>query len=91
MGGPIVRLPTGMHRGRYTAAAYRTMGLDECIAEAPEDYVRQAVELATNAEYRRSVVDKIVDRRHQLFDIVAAVRELEDTFERLIADANCAG
>ena len=49
---PIVTLPGNFSRGRFTYGFYRTMGVDECIAADPEDYVARAVRLGTDAEWR---------------------------------------
>ncbi len=42
---PMVTLPTPWQRGRYTQAIYRTIGVTDCIAATPEEYVQIAVRL----------------------------------------------
>jgi predicted O-linked N-acetylglucosamine transferase (SPINDLY family) len=83
VGTPVVTLPTALHRGRYTLAAYRTMGMTACVAKSPVEYVELAVRLATDSDHRRSVSNEIAATRGALFDNLAAVRELEDLFEDL--------
>ena len=83
VGTPVVTLPGSMHRGRYTLAAYRTMGVSGCIAGSPVAYVDLAVQLAGDSDRRRAVSNEITATRGALFDNRAAVRELEDLFEKL--------
>ncbi|HEV2970348.1 MAG TPA: hypothetical protein VGY55_10180, partial [Pirellulales bacterium] len=87
VGTPVVTLPTALHRGGYTLAAYRTMGMTACIAKSPAEYVELAVRLASDPDHRRSVRNEIAATRGALFDNVAAVRELEDLFEELALHA----
>src|SRR4029077_17086579 len=83
VGTPVVTLPTGLHRGRYTLAAYRTMGMTACIASTAAEYVELAVGLAGDPDLRRTVSGEIAEKRGSLFDNLAAVRELEELFEQL--------
>ncbi len=83
VGTPVVTLPTGLHRGRYTLAAYRTMGMTACVADTPAAYIDLAVQLACDPDRRRAVSNEIAATRGALFDNRAAVRELEDLFEKL--------
>ncbi|HKD35221.1 MAG TPA: tetratricopeptide repeat protein [Pirellulales bacterium] len=83
VGAPVVTLPGRFHRGRYTLAAYRTMGIASCIAKSAEDYIQLAVALANDAGGRRAVVNEIAATRGALFDNTAAGRELEDVLENL--------
>jgi len=51
-GTPVVTLPSAFHRGCYTAAAYQQMNYLDCIARDEADYVRLAVTLASDKEFR---------------------------------------
>lgn len=77
LGVPIVTLPSAFLRGRITYAQYRQMGLMDCVAESPEDYVRLAVELGTNAKRRAAVAEQILARGGVLFEDREAVTEME--------------
>jgi protein O-GlcNAc transferase len=77
---PVVTLPTQFHRGRYTSAAYKQIGLTDCIAQNREDYINIAVKLGTDAQYRQSVKDKIDAGCPVLFEDIKAVEELADFF-----------
>jgi predicted O-linked N-acetylglucosamine transferase (SPINDLY family) len=80
-GTPLVTLPGPFHRGRYTAAVCRLLGLEECVAASPADYVRIAVQLATEPDYRATVSRRIRERRETLFGNMAGTNELADFFE----------
>jgi predicted O-linked N-acetylglucosamine transferase (SPINDLY family) len=83
VGTPVVTLPSGLHRGRYTLAAYRSMGMTACVANSAAEYIEIALRLANDADHRRALSNEIAATRGALFDNVAAVRELEDLFQDL--------
>jgi predicted O-linked N-acetylglucosamine transferase (SPINDLY family) len=80
MGTPIVTLPTEFQRGRHTAGMYRKMGFTECVAADRDDYVRIAVKLGTEGDYRRYARDEILRRNEVLFEDMQVVREFERCF-----------
>ncbi len=80
VGTPIVTLPTEFQRGRHTAGMYRRMGFTECIAANVNDYVRIAVKLGTEEDYRRHARDEILRRNEVLFEDMHVVREFERCF-----------
>src|SRR5262249_49271296 len=84
---PIVTLPSPFHRGRYTFACYRKMGVLDCVAANHDDYVEMALALGTDADHRRQVSQKIAAASHVLFDDLEAVREHERIFSELIASS----
>lgn len=76
-GTPVVTLPGRFHRGRYTAAAYRQMGLSAWIAADEADYVRRAVATATRPERRLQLSRELQAAASSLFDDERPVAELE--------------
>jgi tetratricopeptide (TPR) repeat protein len=84
---PIVTLPSTLHRGRYTLGCYRKMGLTDCIANSPAQYVEIALRLAHDLDFRASVVAAIRDASPLLFDDPVAVSEHERIFNMLIDKA----
>ena len=84
---PIVTLPSRFQRGRYTLACYKKMGLSECVASDPQEYIDIAVALGTDAAYRSEVSQKIRRASPVLFDDIEAVREHERIFNALIEQA----
>jgi len=81
VGAPIVTMPSPFLKGRITYAWYRKMGITDCIANSPEEYVDIAVRLATDRQAREDVRQRILGSSELLFDDLTAVRELEDFFE----------
>jgi len=77
-GLPIVTMPSNFLRGRITNACYQQMGYTECIATTPEEYANLAVNLATQADYREQVQNRIRETSHVLFEDLSAVSALED-------------
>ena len=86
-GRPIVTLPGEFRRGRFTLACYGKMGITECVASDGEDYVRIAVDLASDRDYRESVEGDIREASPRLFEDMEAVREYERIFQVLIEEA----
>ena len=83
---PVVTLPGELIVGRVTQACYRKMGLDDLIVHSAEEYVSKAVQVATDCDYRRYIVDRIAERSDVLFNDLEAVRE----HERFFREALCA-
>lgn len=82
---PIVTLPTEFHRGRYTSACLRKIGVTETIAADIDDYVKIAVELASDAERRRSLRERLRSASGEAFEDQAAIGEHERIFEELLS------
>ena len=80
VGTPVVTLPTGLQRGRFTQAMYRTMGIDWGIARDQDEYAALAVEAATDGERQRSLRQLILERNQLLFEDRRAVAEFERFF-----------
>ncbi|HEC14118.1 MAG TPA: hypothetical protein ENI72_00025 [Rhodospirillales bacterium] len=79
-GVPVVTMPTRFARGRFSAAIMKQIGLDECIAETPKDYVDLAVRIGTDLKYRKSLRAKIRKRIDGIFENDEAIREWERFF-----------
>lgn len=77
-GLPIVTLPGKFMRGRFTSACYRVMEIEDCIAKDPSDYVNIAVKIATDADYRSELREKILSRCDRLYENKNAVTEFQD-------------
>ena len=74
---PIVTLPSQYRRGRYALGCYRKMGIMDCVAATPAEYVDIAVRLGTDQEYRESVRARIHSAAGVLFEDLDSVREFE--------------
>ena len=87
LGTPIVTLPSGFMRGRVTAACYRKMGLEDCIAGSEKEYVDLAVRLGTDPEYRRTMQARILAANSALYDDRDALREIEGFLQTAVETA----
>ena len=67
-----------------TQACYRKMGVEDLIVHSAEEYVRKAVQVATEIEYRKYVTGRIAQAGDVLFNDMEAVREHERFFEEAI-------
>ena len=82
LGVPVVTWPGSFMRGRVTYGCYRQMGVMDCVVADPSAYAARAVELATTPDLRAHVSARLRERADALFEDGAAVRALEDFFER---------
>jgi len=83
MGLPVVTLPGEFMRGRQTMAMLKLLGVEELIAQSPEDYLAIARKLGTDRPYRDQVSQRILANRAQLFDDAAPPRALGQILARL--------
>ncbi len=86
-GVPIVTFPSPYMRGRVTAACYKKMGLADCIAGSPREYVDLAVRLATEPDSRKCFSTRILAANHVLYEDRQSLDELEDFLEIAIERA----
>ncbi len=86
LGTPVVTLPTAYMRGRMAYGCYQKMGMEDCIASSPEDYIEKAVRLGTDPEYRQSIHEKILELNGTLFEDAQAIQAFESFFEDCLKD-----
>jgi predicted O-linked N-acetylglucosamine transferase (SPINDLY family) len=80
VGTPVVTMPTDLMRGRLCAAIQKQIGIAECIAETPDDYVALALRLAMDKTFGDEVRGKILDRNGALFEDAKVVGEWQRFF-----------
>jgi predicted O-linked N-acetylglucosamine transferase (SPINDLY family) len=85
IGTPIVTLPTDFMRGRATYACYQQMGVTECIAQSPAQYVEIALRLGTETAYRAEIKAKLLANNAALYADGNIVRELEHFFAKTLS------
>ncbi len=66
-GTPIVTLPAAYARGRATLGLYRKIGVMDCVAGTPEEYVDIAVRIASDRAYRNQLRTRILERCGTLY------------------------
>jgi predicted O-linked N-acetylglucosamine transferase (SPINDLY family) len=86
-GTPVVTLPGEFQRGRHTQAMYRKMGILDCIAGDPRQYVDIAVQIATDRAQAQRLRQRILAQNHVLFEDPRVVEEFERFFLRASVDA----
>ncbi len=77
VGCPVVTLPGRFLRGRVTYACYRRMGLLDCVAADRDDYVRIAVRLANDREWRADISARIAACRDVFFENYGIIDEFK--------------
>lgn len=78
VGTPVVTLPGEFLRSRITQALYRRMGDTDAVVDSPAEFIRVAVQLATQPAARRALSERLRQANHVLFDNPDDVRALEE-------------
>lgn len=81
---PVMTLPGEMMRGRHTMAFLKMMGIEEMIAATKEDYVKIAVRLGQDAQYRQQISQKVSENKHKLYGDLKPIRSLEDFLLKVV-------
>lgn len=85
MGTPVLSIRGDRFVGRMGASSLSTLGLQELIAETPDDYVAKAVSLAANPahliELRRSLRQRLIES--PVCDGAAFARALEQNYRAM--------
>jgi len=74
-GAPVVTLPAPYLRGRHTLGYCAKIGLHDCVARDAAEYVRIAVQVASDSDYQRALKARIAARRGELADCETVSRE----------------
>jgi predicted O-linked N-acetylglucosamine transferase (SPINDLY family) len=76
-GAPAVTLPGEQPRGRYTAALYRSLDMEDLIATSAADYVDIAVRLGSDPGVRTMVCKRLRAAAPRAFENRAAIAQME--------------
>jgi protein O-GlcNAc transferase len=85
VGTPIVTRSGQMQRMRHTGAMYGAMGIDGLNATSDEQYVRLAIEIASDRQQRHAYSALIREREAALFEDMRVIRGYETFFEHVTA------
>jgi protein O-GlcNAc transferase len=81
---PVVTCPGEFMRGRHSYGILKMLDVTETIAENETEYINIAVRLGLDKQWRKTLVEKIGQNHHNLYDDVSCVRELEKFYQSLI-------
>lgn len=81
---PVITWPSEYERGRYTSGLLRKLGVTATIAKDASEYIRLAVELATNPDHLEVVSNQLSAVSREAFLSEEAVREHEQLFLQLL-------
>jgi predicted O-linked N-acetylglucosamine transferase (SPINDLY family) len=87
LGVPVVTLPGAFMRGRVTSALYKKMGVMDCVASTPAEYVDIAVRLGAEKDYRAAISTTLLAKHHVLYEDLTVIRELEQFFLQALSTA----
>lgn len=79
-GTPIVTMPGVYHRGRFAFGTLSALEIQDGIAESAEDYVRTAVEIASDGERNRSLRVAYSQRSDAVLENSAAIHAYQAFF-----------
>jgi predicted O-linked N-acetylglucosamine transferase (SPINDLY family) len=85
-GCPLLALPGRTFASRVSASLLVALGLNELIAQSPEDYVRRAVALARNPARLKTLKDRLISARKTspLFDGRRFAHDIERAYTIMI-------
>lgn len=69
-------------RGRHTFGITKTLGIEETIATSKKNYVYITLKLASDINFRNSIVDKIKINKNKLFNNVKPIKFLENVIKK---------
>ena len=81
---PIVTFPGELMRGRHAIAILKMMGIEETIASSKEEYIKIAVRLGRDKQYRQEISQKIARNKHKLYNDMEPIKALEDFLINLV-------
>src|SRR5208337_4116099 len=88
VGCPIVAWPGPLMASRFTYGYYKKMGVMDLVCEDSEQYIQRAVRLANDADWKKQISEKILERNGILYSNPDSVRELEQFLLYAITSSN---
>ena len=74
---PIITLPGKFMRGRHTYSILKLLDVEETIAITKDDYIKIAVKLANDLNFRNTIINKIKKNKKRLFNDRKPIKFLE--------------
>ena len=79
-GLPVVTLPGEFMRARHSYGLLKMLGVTETIAQTPDEYIKIAVRLGLNAEWRNELRKQILMNNYRIFEDQDCIAALENFF-----------
>lgn len=79
-GTPIITLPQGYARGHMTSGFYQALGVSECTTASSNQYIAQAIAVASNRDYRETLKERIIAGKAHLYDNTQSIQEMAAFF-----------
>ncbi|MEG4408641.1 O-linked N-acetylglucosamine transferase family protein [Microcoleus sp. MON2_D5] len=83
---PVVTCPGEFMRGRHSYGILKMLGVTETIAKNEAEYIEIAVKLGLDPEWRKTIVQEMIDRHPSLYDDKTCVQALEAFYERVLQE-----
>jgi protein O-GlcNAc transferase len=77
---PVITLEGAQHSARFASAALKQLQVTDTISYSIDEYVEKAVSIASNEVQRNTIIQKMKQNMHRIFEDIEAVRELETFF-----------
>ena len=78
---PVVTIPGKMMRGRHSSAILTMMGVTETIASTIDEYIKLAVRLGLDPDWRKQISSKIAANKHLIYRDRTCIDALERFLE----------
>jgi predicted O-linked N-acetylglucosamine transferase (SPINDLY family) len=88
LGVPVLTVPGRSFPSRVCGSLVKAAGMEEMLCTSPEDYVRRAIQLGTDADLLRALKQKLAERREDctLFATGLLVSSLEQLYAQAWQD-----
>ncbi|MBQ7477364.1 MAG: hypothetical protein IJT01_00460 [Selenomonadaceae bacterium] len=86
MGTPVISLAGTRYGSRFGVSLLQSIGMQQCIAQSPKEYVAKAVELARDEHCLTKIQNGLRERMEDspLMDGKGYMRELEQAYRRIL-------
>ncbi|MFB2922295.1 tetratricopeptide repeat protein [Aerosakkonema funiforme] len=88
---PIVTCPGEFMRGRHSYGILKMLGVTETIARNEDEYIEIAVRLGLDPEWRKNIVQKVIDNNSRVFEDKTSVVALEAFYQRVVREKQLGG
>jgi len=85
---PVVTCPGELMRSRHSYGILKMLGVTATIAASEAEYIAIAVRLGTDQQWRRQIVEQIIQGRPGLYDDQTCVAALEEFYQRVVREYN---